>query len=250
MHRLGRGRYALPTIEADLAAAHRVSGVLSHESAALWWNWPCGRLPDLPVVTVPRNRKVRAAQREIADIRYADLEPSDVDDRVTSQVRTVLDCARTLPLPEALAVADAALRAGLSREALSDAARSGPRTGKGAALKAIALADGRAANAFESAVRAISVDVTGLALVPQVRVADGITPDLVDTGHRIVVECDSWTYHAERSAFRRDLERYNELSLAGWLVIRVNREHATERPEYVRDLLVRAVLARTTDLRR
>ena len=125
-----------------------------------------------------------------------------------------------------------------------------PRTGKGAALKAIALADSRAANAFESAVRAISVDVTGLALVPQVRVADGSTPDLVDTAHRIVVECDSWTYHAERSAFRRDLERYNELSLAGWLVIRVDREHATERPECVRDLLVRAVRARPTDLRR
>ena len=31
-------------------AALALVGVLSHESAALWWGWSCGRLPERPVV--------------------------------------------------------------------------------------------------------------------------------------------------------------------------------------------------------
>jgi very-short-patch-repair endonuclease len=243
VRRLRRGRYALPTLEPDLAAAHRLTGVLSHESAALWRGWSCGRLPDLPVVTVARHRKVTEAQRTSADVRYADLGPHEMDGRVTSAVRTVLDCARSLPFAEALAVADAALDDGVARNDLLQAVDSGPRTGRNRARAVVVAADGRAANAFESAVRAISLDVDGIALEPQVRVADGITPDLVDRTLRVVVECDSWTYHAEKSAFRHDLERYNELALDGWLVLRVDRDHAMSRPEYVRGLLVRAVAA-------
>ncbi len=248
VRRLRRGQFALPTIESDVAVAHRLSGVLSHESAALWWNWPCGRVPDLPVVTVPRHRKVGPVQREQADVRYADLAEDDIDGSVTAPTRTVLDCARSLPFPEALAVADGALRDGIERERLLIAAERSPRTGRPQALRVIAAADGRAANAFESAVRAISLDVPGLALEPQVHVADGITPDLVDARLRIVVECDSWTYHAEKTAFRRDLERYNELTIDGWLVLRVNLDHANDRPAYVRDLMLRAVAARSGDL--
>ena len=243
--RLRRDLLALPGLEADVAVAHRLSGVLSHESAALWRNWPCGRLPELPVVTVPRHRKVRDAQRAIADIRYADLGAADIDGPATSPVRTVLDCARTLPLPEALAVADAALRAGLDRGDLLQAVEQAPRTGRSRARRVLRAADGRAVNAFESAVRAISLGVPVLTLEPQVRVLDRITPDLVDRDLRIVVECDSWTYHAEKSAFGRDLERYNELGLGGWLVLRFTRDQALERPDHVRDVMARAVDLRT-----
>lgn len=244
IRRLRRGLFALPGIEEDVAVAHQVSGALSHESAALWHNWPCGRIPELPVVTVPRHRKVRAPQREVADVRYGDLPREQLDGRVTSPIRTVVDCARALPFPEALAVADAALRDGVVRSELVAAVESSPRTGRSRAMRVVAAADGRAANAFESAVRAISLDVPGLALEPQVRVLDGVTPDLVDRELLIVVECDSWTYHAERSAFGRDIDRYNELAVAGWLVLRFTREQAVDRPEHVRDLMVRAVALR------
>ena len=244
VRRLRRGVFALPTVEADVAVAHRLAGVLSHESAALWWGWHCGRTPELPVVTVPRHRKVRTGRSEAADIRYADIPETDVDGFVTSSTRTVFDCARTLPLAEALAVADGALRTGLPRTELLAAVESSPRTGRARARAVVLAADGRAANAFESTVRSISLDVPGLTLEPQVPVADGITPDLVDRALQVVVECDSWTYHAEKSAFRRDLERYNELALAGWVVLRVDRSHAMERPDYVRRLMTRAVALR------
>jgi very-short-patch-repair endonuclease len=76
--------------------------------------------------------------------------------------------------------------------------------------------------------------------VPQVTVAPSITPDLVDVDRRLVVECDSWTYHAEKSAFRRDQERFNDLVLAGWTVLRFGYDHAMRSPDYVRRILVRA----------
>jgi hypothetical protein len=49
-------------------------------------------------------------------------------------------------------------------------------------------ADARAANAFESTARAIALDVPGLHLVPQLRLAPGTMPDLVDPERRHVVE--------------------------------------------------------------
>src|SRR5690606_34204047 len=38
--RVGHGRYGLPHLTSDLATAHRLSAVLSHESAALHHGWP------------------------------------------------------------------------------------------------------------------------------------------------------------------------------------------------------------------
>lgn len=49
---------------------------------------------------------------------------------VTSPPRTVADCARWLPFDEALAVADSAMRAGLTRRDLLAAVEALPRTGR------------------------------------------------------------------------------------------------------------------------
>jgi len=113
-------------------------------------------------------------------------------------------------------------------------------------MRVVAAADGRAANAFESVVRAISMKVEGLSLVPQVTIAESVTSDLVDLRLRIVVECDSWTYHAEKSAFRRDLDRYNTLAVDGWLILRFDRTHAMDKPGYVELTMARAVRMRSS----
>jgi very-short-patch-repair endonuclease len=73
-----------------------------------------------------------------------------------------------------------------------------------------------------------------------VRVAPGITPDLVDSEPRLIVECDSWMFHAEKSAFRRNMKRYNTLVPRGWRVLRIAWEHAMKHPDYVRDVLATA----------
>jgi very-short-patch-repair endonuclease len=71
--------------------------------------------------------------------------------------------------------------------------------------------------------RGVAADVPGLHLVPKVTIGgeDVIgTPDLVDVGHGIVVEAESWRYHGGRAEFDRDVRRYTAMARAGWIVLR------------------------------
>ena len=51
------GRYALPHADAARAAGSRLTGYVSHTSAALHWGWAVKSAPTLPHVTVSRHRK-------------------------------------------------------------------------------------------------------------------------------------------------------------------------------------------------
>jgi very-short-patch-repair endonuclease len=111
-----------------------------------------------------------------------------------------------------------------------------------------ALADGRAANPFESALRATCLDVRGLRVVPQVPIVEGRwlgRPDLVDQRLRIALEADSFAWHGERAALRRDANRYNALVAAGWLVLRFSWEDVMFEPLQVRAVLEEVVRRRT-----
>ena len=44
----GRGRYASPEVDVALAAAHGLSAVVSHRSAALHWGWELKVVPARP----------------------------------------------------------------------------------------------------------------------------------------------------------------------------------------------------------
>ena len=111
--REARGRYALPTAHEARRAAHRLSAVVTGRSAATAHGLPMKTQPALPEVTVPRNRKVARERREGVDVRWRDIPPVDVRNGVLRVGPAVIDCARTLPFDEALAIADSALRAGL-----------------------------------------------------------------------------------------------------------------------------------------
>lgn len=100
--------------------------------------------------------------------------------------------------------------------------------GAGAAKvrRVIAYADGRAANPFESVLRALCV-IAGLVVVPQqVVLAGGIVfhPDLTCVEKGMLIEADSFTFHTGREAFSRDCERYNCYALAGWRLLRFTYE--------------------------
>ena len=109
-------------------------------------------------------------------------------------------------------------------------------------------ADARAANPFESVVRAIALEVPGLDVEPQVWVPGVGRPDLLDERLGIVIECDSFGFHAERSDLRRDCERYNACALRGLVVIRFTWEHAMFHEDYVRQVLVETVARRQAEL--
>ncbi|CAN7477541.1 hypothetical protein LJR027_003058 [Terrabacter sp. LjRoot27] len=252
IRRVARGRYVLPdVVDGARVEAHRLCAVVGLRSAAASYGWSLKAPPDRPELVVPRGRKVGAGDQSVARIRWQRLEPSDVDGWRTSPLRTVMDCATTLPFDEALAVADSALRSRrLTQADLLMAAERLPGRGRDAALEVAWFARERPANAFESMIRAVSLDVPGLRLVPQVRLLVGgrrIRPDLVDRELRLVVEGDSREFHTSERAIDADCWRYDELVLDDWLVIRVSWVQAMFQQEWVASVLTRA--ATRQDLR-
>lgn len=238
--RIGPGRYAFKISHVE---ARALDGVVSHLSAAMHWGWEVKWPPDRPWVTVARSRHVSPARRGSLHLVYADLGHDTVDG-VTGPVRTVVDCARRLPFDEALAIADSALRAGDVTKADLLAASARLR-GRGAAFgrRVVDAATGKSANPFESVLRAIALEFP-LALTPQMPVVVGdqtYVPDLVDPTRMLVLEADSWRFHASQQGHARDCRRYNALALAGWLVLRFSWDQVMHAPDYVRQILADVV---------
>ncbi|HYO38382.1 MAG TPA: DUF559 domain-containing protein [Nocardioidaceae bacterium] len=233
-----QGRYSLPGVDEAVRVANRLSGILMEDSAAQCLGWELKHPPSSPCVAVPRNRKVDASRRRGVRVRYVDLDPDDVNGLTTSAVATVIWSAARMPFDEALALADSALRQGhVTREALVSRAARMPGRYRTRCLRVAELADARAANPFESVLRAIATEVEGLSVEPQVWV-DGVgRPDLLDASLGLVVEADSFEFHGRRRALKRDCERYNALVVRGWLVLRFTWEHVMFEPDEVRAVL-------------
>jgi very-short-patch-repair endonuclease len=235
-----RGRYALPGVDDALRRASALSGVLVEDSAAQYHGWELKHRPAKPRVAVPRNRNVDPSRRRGVMVRYVDLPAEDVSRLATVPGATVMACAARMPFDEALAVADSALRhRDVSRAELLRRAEAMPDRYRSRCLRVAAQADGRAANPFESVLRCLAIE-EGLDVVPQHPVAAGglvLHPDLVDVRRRLVLEADSWTWHANRDAHDRDCWRYNALVLAGWTVLRFTWDQVMRRPARVRAAL-------------
>lgn len=156
--RVARGRWALDGTPSELRQALVHRGAVSHESAARLWFLETLHPPAQVHVTVPVEGRSRSAARGTR-LHWSDLAPAEVRGRVTSPLRTVLDCARTLPFADALAVADSALRRrAVERDELDLAAAGLVGRGTVRARRVVAAADGRAANPFESGLRAIVLE--------------------------------------------------------------------------------------------
>jgi very-short-patch-repair endonuclease len=236
--RPSRGHYVVPTAAAARVAGAQLTAVVCLRSAAAHYGWELKVQPALPELMVRRGRKLTSEQRAGVTVRWANLAEDQVRDGVTTPLRTVLDCVRALPFDEALAIADSALRSGLvTREDLDGLDVRG--AGAAAVRQVLAHADGRAANPFESVLRALCIEA-GLAVEPQALVDLGtgtVRPDLVCHVLRLVVEADSWTFHASRKAHRRDCARYNLLVIRGWRVLRFTWEQVMHDQAYVRWVL-------------
>ncbi len=243
--RTAPGRYALPTADLARVAASRLTGVSSHTSAAAHWGWGLKHVPGQPHVIVGRKRKITRAGRQGVVLRYRDLAPDDVvDGWVTSPERTVIDCCLDLPFDEALAVFDSSWRGGLRPHVVQQRALALPIRQRTKVLALAQAADARAANPFESVLRATSLAVPGLRLTPQVAIRDGrfyAQVDLADEGLAIVAEADSFEFHGQRAALDRDCRRYNGLATRGWLVLRFSWEQVMFDAAGVAQVLTAAV---------
>jgi very-short-patch-repair endonuclease len=244
MVRDAHGRYASPVAKEAVRAANALAGVVSHRSAALHWGWEVKVTPPLPDVTVRRNRNVPAERRAQVALHWASLAVDEIDHGVTTRRRTLIDCLRSLPFDEALAIADSALRhRNVSKRQLGALAATVRGSGAPQARRVAEEATHLAANPFESVLRAIALDVPDIDLRAQQVIADGSgsgRADLVDRERRWVVEAESHTWHSRRGALRRDCRRYTKLVLLGWRVLRFAWEDVMFHPDYVRECLVEA----------
>jgi hypothetical protein len=260
--RQGRLRLLTPHLVADVdqpapdeplrALAVGLQATVSHSSAAILWGMELAASPAALTVTVERNRSrtVRAGAR----VHRCDLP---FDDRVhrdglwlTTPLRTVLDVCRSLPLAEAVAIADSALRRRLvTVEELAGAHKALPRAvGRGRVAAVLRLVDPRSGSVLESLCRVL-LHLAGLP-PPEtqlvVRGASGRRIGRVDfawPAARLVVETDGFAFHADRASYRADRRRGNALVLAGWRVLRFSWEDVVLFPDEVR-ADVRAALAR------
>jgi very-short-patch-repair endonuclease len=252
--RTGPGRYALPSAEQGRVAASRLTGVASHTTAAAYWGWAIKAAPVQPHVTVHPKRKLGRHQRDGVTLHWRDLALGDVADGwVTTPARTVIDCCLDLPFDEALAVFDSSWRGGLKPREVQIAAMSLVPRQCNRVLALARASDPRAANPFESVLRAIARDVPGLVVVPQRVIKDRpfyARVDLADDNLRIVLEADSFEFHTGRTAFDRDCRRYNGLVVRRWLVLRFSWEQVMFDPKGVREMLMAAVAGQRRELRR
>lgn len=224
------------------ALALGLDATVSHEHAALLWGVELACTPELYTVTVSRARSRQA--RAGAVIRRADLSADERELRdgiwVTSPLRTVLDLCRTLPLHEAVAAADSALRRGLvTVEELTAALCGLPAgVGRGRVARALRLIDPGSGSVLESLCRVL-LHLNGLP--PEqtqlvIRSTAGRWIGRVDFAWptaRLVVETDGFAFHADRDSYRKDRRRGNALLLAGWRVLRFSWEDVVLHPDEV-----------------
>jgi len=248
VERLARGIYGLPSLGADRLAAIAYDGVVSYLSAATAWNLPLLVRPEKPHVTVPAQRRPRPGRPVV--LHWAAVSPAERLSRLTSLLRTVVDCSRILPFGEALAVADAALATGrLSQEELEAAVAAMRGPGRPNALRIAAAATGQSGSFLESMLRSLLLTEGIDGFEPQVLVDTGGTLARVDLGHRparIALEAEGYEFHGSAGDFAADCRRYDDLVAAGWLVLRFTYQQVFGDPAWVAETVRSALALRLT----
>lgn len=244
--RISRGVYRLPNLR---RAAATLPGVYSHITAADSWELGVLYKTKITHITVPRSAKLRDIP-ENTKVHYADLPPDATDGNTTRPLQTVLDCARTCPFDEALAIADTAVRVRMVTKAtLIKAAAQLRGAGSRQARRVAELCDARSHSPLESALRALLIEANLTCFEPQfqARSASGDVLAKVDLGDPhtgVLLEADSFLYHGHRGQLEWDARRYNVLVAHGYLVLRFAYEHVLGDKKWVVDTVKRALALR------
>ena len=236
LRRLATGLYGPPPNEStELELAARF-GTLSHTTAASLLGLDLTAPPGLHVISPHRRRTPPAGLRihrgavPAHEITYLSGQPT------TDLLRTVIDCARLLPLRDAVVLLDSAARAGaVTEDALGRATEVLVGPGSARARRAAGFVDHRSGSALESVTRLLFL-AHGLEPELQVGIYDGAFVARVDflfRDERLVVETDGFAYHRDAASFQADRRRHNALLYAGFRVVRFSWSDVLNRPDYV-----------------
>jgi very-short-patch-repair endonuclease len=237
LSRLARGIYCVDVSEMQTLELAARFGTLSHTTAAHCHGFDLLGPPGLHVTSPHRRRSpppgVRVHRGALADAERVRAGPFEV----TAALRTIVDCARLMPLVDAVVVMDSALRSGaLSSAGLTAASLRAMGRGAAGPRKAALLADGRSESALESITRLLFLQ-HGLTPQLQVPIYDGAgfvaRVDFLFDSAQLIVETDGYASHGSPEAFQADRRRQNALLCAGYRVVRFSWQDVTSRPDYV-----------------
>jgi len=230
-------------------------GAIGLLSAASLWDVPLLGPDDSVSVVVPLRCRLRSQPHLV--VRRARIDAEDLtsifDVPVTTVPRTVFDIARLLSRDDAVIALDGFFK---RRKAYPDqiATYVDARAwwpGVVAARSTLALSDGRAESPMETRLRlllhdgglpapALQVKITRT--MPDGRVRFVARVDFAYEDWKIAIEYDG-DHHRDRVTYRFDMERQNELYLAGWTVLRFNADDVLRFPDKLL-AVVRAALLR------
>lgn len=225
--------------------------VLSHVSAALMWEAPLLALPRLVWVSAPgrnaRSRKQLKVHSGRTDIcRDAQLRQGVL---VTDPYQTVLDCTQTLPLEDALCIADYMLHRGYCRDeelslALKNARGRGARLAREVARRMSAAAESPAETLTRNLLLTWGVQM------PQEQADMWVNghryrPDFLWEAQKVILEVDgevkySGAYGDPVDVIQAEHRRQRDLERAGYTVIRMRWRDIRQNPEQLRYWLRRA----------
>ncbi len=187
-----------------------------------------------------------------ADVRThrLDLAPADLvtlwspDGReilTTSIERTVLDCARVLPLEQAAVIGDHALCKGARIDGMRRLLEESPvKRGSRRALDLLGVLDGRSESVGETRTRLLLRSYGLTKFIPQLEIpttTGRFRADFAEPESRVVIEFDGsgkyTDYKPTDDVLLAERRRENALIEEGWLVLRLEWKHLS-RPEELR----------------
>lgn len=221
----------------------------SHVSAARLHQchvWNAG--PLIHVTTDYANSR-KSSGEDVRTHRMA-LQPADLstmrspDGReilTTSIERTVLDCARILPMDQAAVIGDHALTKGARMDTMRHLLDESPvKRGSRRARDLLAVLDGRSESVGETRTRLLLRSFGLTTFIPQFEIPTTrgrFRADFADPGSRVVIEFDGRGKYTEYKpadvVLLAERRRENALLEEGWLVLRLEWSHLA-RPAEVR----------------
>jgi very-short-patch-repair endonuclease len=207
----------------------------SHTTAARLWRLArSGLHPDdgLLHLSGPARVSLAGCVTHVAELGLTPLRPGGM--RATGLARTVVDCARVLPMREAVVVADSALLAYPGLDLAPALLATAGLAGAPAAQRVVAFADGRAESVLESLARVLwhegGLPAPQLQRVFRLPMMGRCRVDFCWEAARLVVEVDGLGKYDEPGALQREKQRQNALVAAGCTVLRFTWADVVARP--------------------
>lgn len=253
LHRLRRGIYVSGEFwrkqkvwdqHVLMVKAHHAASngnlVYSHVSAARLWGMHVWNAPEqVHVIQHGRrgeNSTGSGVVRHTNKVPVQEVETLDGGIHVTSRERTVLDCARMLPLELAVVIADSALQRGASLEKMHELA---DKAAKSRFIKRVrqvlAAVDGRSESAGETRLRLKlrAWNFPKPVLQYQIRTAEGTyRADFAWPDLKLIFEFDGDIkysgFQPTEQAILDERKRETRLMEEGWTIVRVRWVHLND----------------------